>query len=202
MVNWKEIQPQPGGKYDFGYIDDLVRKASERGTGRSSGLMRATLHVITAAAIAVGFAPVHAAEHNVRVERTVQARMRDGVKLMSDMYQPESDGKLPVLLGPHAVREKALLHVHRPDPRETRLHRGDPGCAGARESEGTFEPFFDDEKDGFDSVEGAAALPQSTGKVRMILTWYGAAAQIFCARRAAASGDHFCRRTRHRLWHA
>ena len=31
IVNWAEVQPERGGPYDFGYLDDLVRKASERG---------------------------------------------------------------------------------------------------------------------------------------------------------------------------
>jgi hypothetical protein len=31
IINWAEIQPQREGPYDFGYLDDLVSKASDRG---------------------------------------------------------------------------------------------------------------------------------------------------------------------------
>jgi hypothetical protein len=29
IINWAEVQPERGGPYDFGYLDDLMRKASE-----------------------------------------------------------------------------------------------------------------------------------------------------------------------------
>ena len=38
---------------------------------------------------------------------------------------------------------------------------------GRHESEGRWEPFFDDEKDGYDTVEWAAKQPWSNGKVAM-----------------------------------
>src|ERR1700730_58682 len=31
IINWAEVQPERDGSYDFGYLDDLMRKASERG---------------------------------------------------------------------------------------------------------------------------------------------------------------------------
>jgi Beta-galactosidase len=31
IINWAEVQPEREGPYDFGYLDDLVRKASEHG---------------------------------------------------------------------------------------------------------------------------------------------------------------------------
>ena len=31
IVNWAEIQPERNGRYDFSFVDDLTRKASERG---------------------------------------------------------------------------------------------------------------------------------------------------------------------------
>ena len=38
---------------------------------------------------------------------------------------------------------------------------------GRHESEGRWEPFFDDEKDGYDTIEWAAKQPWSNGKVAM-----------------------------------
>ena len=36
--------------------------------------------------------------YEVTVERNVPATMRDGIKLLADVYRPKADGKCPVLL--------------------------------------------------------------------------------------------------------
>ena len=42
---------------------------------------------------------VRAAEiYEVMVERSVKAKMRDGVILRADVYRPKADGQFPVLL--------------------------------------------------------------------------------------------------------
>ena len=37
--------------------------------------------------------------YNVREEKNVYARMRDGFKLACDIYRPDAEGKFPALLG-------------------------------------------------------------------------------------------------------
>src|SRR3954454_19290246 len=94
-----------------------------------------------------------------RIEREVAVPMRDGVKLMADVYLPAGRGPWPVILfrtpynragGEGAVRpfrERYAVIVQ-----DTRGRYG---------SGGEFMPFFPDVNDGFDTVEWAAAQPWS-----------------------------------------
>jgi putative CocE/NonD family hydrolase len=121
-------------------------------------------------------------EYAVRVEKNISAPMRDGVKLVCDIYRPEAGDKFPVLVvrTPYG-RERAITI----DLAEQRVKRGYivvvQDVRGRGDSEGFFQPFFDDEKDGYDTVEWAAGLLQSTGRVAMILSSYSAASHIFAA---------------------
>src|SRR5262245_38513128 len=102
----------------------------------------------------------------VGVERDVEARMRDGVVLRADVYRPAEGGPWPVLvertpygkqgLHPEALVKAGYIVV----------------CQDARgryASDGKFESFYRDQthdgEDGYDTVEWAAKLPGSTGKV-------------------------------------
>ena len=100
------------------------------------------------------------------VERDVPATMRDGTILRADIWRPKEAGPHPVLLkrtpyGKHAGKFEALINagyiVVCQDVR------------GRYKSDGDFESFmrFDthDAADGYDTVEWAAKLPGSTGKV-------------------------------------
>jgi hypothetical protein len=49
----------------------------------------------------------------------------------------------------------------------SRLRLRVPGRRGRHESDGRWEPFFDDEKDGYDTIEWAAKQRWSNGKVGM-----------------------------------
>ncbi len=119
-------------------------------------------------------------EYAIRVEPNVTATMRDGVKLKSDIYRPEGKGEFPVLLGRTPYGKQVAAEIA-----QKLAKRGYivaiQDVRGRGESEGKFQPFFDDETDGYDSVEWAASLSQSSGKVGMVLSSYGSAAQIFAA---------------------
>lgn len=121
------------------------------------------------------------AEYKIRIERDVVGAMRDGVRLKADVYRPDAEGSFPVVLGraPYGKNRVPTSII------ETHAKRGYivviQDIRGRGESEGIFEPFFDDDKDGFDSVEWAAGLPQSNGKVAMFLGSFGASPQIFAA---------------------
>jgi uncharacterized protein len=128
------------------------------------------------------FAPaVMAAEsYEVTVERNVAAKMRDGLTLRADIYRPKAEGKYPVLL------------VRTPYDKTGTMHFGLKAAArgyvviaqdvrGRFESEGEWYTFKYESQDGYDTVEWAAALPYSNGKVGMFGGSYVGATQYLAA---------------------
>ncbi|MDQ3625070.1 MAG: CocE/NonD family hydrolase [Verrucomicrobiota bacterium] len=100
------------------------------------------------------------------VERNVPVAMRDGVTLRADVYRPDGPGAYPVLMvrtpyGKQGIKPEAYVKagyiVVTQDAR------------GRHQSEGRYESFYrqdtHDAADGYDTVEWAAKLPGSTGKV-------------------------------------
>jgi putative CocE/NonD family hydrolase len=92
--------------------------------------------------------------------------MRDGVKLYADVYKPVKEGKHPVLVirTPYGIQRDG---VH-----QGCIRFAEQGYAvvnndvrGRYESEGEWEPFRNEAKDGHDVIEWAAKQPWSNGKV-------------------------------------
>jgi putative CocE/NonD family hydrolase len=118
-------------------------------------------------------------EHRVLVESGVRIKMRDGIALVADVYRPLAEGRFPVLL------------------QRTPYNRADPGTGvwlashgyvvvlqdtrGRYASEGEFYPFRHEGRDGYDTVEWAAALPYADGKVGMFGGSYVGATQMLAA---------------------
>jgi len=103
----------------------------------------------------------------VRIEKGVDAPMRDGVRLSADVFRPDAPGKFPVILirTPYD-KEGYSRYSSFPDYAAGKGYvvivqdvRGRYG------SEGEFLPYVQEIEDGYDSVEWAAALPYSSGKV-------------------------------------
>jgi len=128
------------------------------------------------------FAPaaMAAESYEVTVERNVAAKMRDGVTLRADIYRPKAEGRYPVLL------------VRTPYDKTGTLHFGLQAAArgyvviaqdvrGRFESEGEWYTFKYESQDGYDTVEWAAALPYSNGKVGMFGGSYVGATQYLAA---------------------
>jgi putative CocE/NonD family hydrolase len=125
--------------------------------------------------------PAAASEnHEVVVERNVPAKMRDGVTLRADIYRPKAEGKFPVLL------------VRTPYDKTGETSFGLKGAArgyvviaqdvrGRFTSEGDWYTFKNESQDGYDTVEWAAALPYSNGKVGMFGGSYVGATQYLAA---------------------
>lgn len=119
----------------------------------------------------------------VRVERDVPVPMRDGVVLRADVYRPADAGTYPVLV----VRTPYGKQGHK---LEVYARAGYIAvCQDARgryASEGTYESFLrpttHDAEDGYDTVEWAARLPGSSGKVGT----FGASYNAFLQWRLAA----------------
>lgn len=124
---------------------------------------------------------VQAAEnYGVLVERNVTAKMRDGVVLRADVYRPQADGQFPVLLQRTPYRKG--------DSAEFAFKAAARGFVaivqdvrGRFASDGEWYPFKHESEDGYDTVEWAAALPFSNGKVGMWGSSYLGAAQLLAA---------------------
>src|SRR4029078_1082297 len=107
--------------------------------------------------------------HRLLLGNDVAIRMRDGVSLYADVYRPVGEGKFPVIVSRTPYRTERLPTVY--DAAVYFAQRGYvyvfQDIRGRHESEGRWEPFFDDEKDGYDSVEGAAKQAGANGTVAM-----------------------------------
>jgi uncharacterized protein len=140
-------------------------------------------HCLTALAltvIALASPARSATPYTVTYERNVLVSMRDGVKLHADIYRPDTEGKFPVLL------------QRTPYDKNNAVAFGLQGAArgyvviiqdvrGRYTSDGTWYPFKNEPNDGYDSVEWAAALPYSNGKVGMFGGSYVGATQMLTA---------------------
>jgi uncharacterized protein len=120
--------------------------------------------------------------YKVVIERDLAMRTRDGVTLKADVYRPDASGKFPVLVmrTPYD-RSQPLAQLERDyfPPRGYVLAVQD--TRGRFGSEGEFVPFVHEARDGYDTVEWAAGLPWSNGKVAMVGQSYLALVQYYAA---------------------
>jgi uncharacterized protein len=107
--------------------------------------------------------------NDIRVDNRVAIPMRDGVILYADVYRPVGEGRFPVLVSrtPYSTERFPAAY-------EAGVYFSRRGYVyvfqdvrGRHESDGRWEPFFDDEKDGYDTIEWAAKQRWSNGKVGM-----------------------------------
>jgi uncharacterized protein len=144
--------------------------------------MKLSLVVISILALSpfAGWAQASQQTYEVVVERGVKASMRDGVVLRADIYRPRAEGKFPVLL------------ERTPYDKNNSFHFGMMAAArgfvaviqdtrGRYTSDGEFYVFKNESADGFDTVEWAAALPNSDGRVGMLGGSYVGATQMLTA---------------------
>lgn len=123
----------------------------------------------------------------VVVEQNVEARMRDGVVLRADVYRPDAPGRFPVLLQrtPYSKNPgHALESLHRIVERGYVLIIQD--TRGRYTSDGVAQPH-DEADDGYDTVEWAAGLPYSNGRVGMYGGSYLASTSLQAASRSPAA---------------
>ena len=119
-------------------------------------------------------------QSGIIIERNQTMKTRDGVTLKADIYRPAGDGKFPVLLQrtPYDKRNgedfalEAIAHGFMVVVQDVR---------GRYTSEGEWYPFKHEIDDGYDTVEWAAALPHSNGKVGMFGGSYVGATQMLAA---------------------
>jgi putative CocE/NonD family hydrolase len=123
---------------------------------------------------------VSAAKYEVKVDSNVMLPMRDGVKLATDIYHPVGVEKAPVVLvrTPYKKEMSELqgrYYARRGYAFAIQDTRGRFG------SQGQWEPFVNEAKDGYDTIEWLAAQPWSNGKVGMIGGSYLGWVQWFAA---------------------
>jgi putative CocE/NonD family hydrolase len=131
----------------------------------------------------------------VTLERDVTATMRDGVELAADVYRPSGAGRHPVILMrvPYDKR-----HAQTNTFRHPSWYAGQgytvviQDTRGRHASGGEFEPFANEAADGYDTVEWAAALPHSNGRVGMYGLSYAGATQLQAALAGPPSLEAIC----------
>jgi putative CocE/NonD family hydrolase len=125
-------------------------------------------------------APAAAVQAPIVVERGVAMKTRDGVTLRADIYRPAAEGKYPVLLTRTPYnKDNSALFGQRGAARGFMVVIQD--VRGRFTSEGEWYPFKHETEDGYDTVEWAAALPNSDGRVGMFSGSYVGATQVLAA---------------------
>ena len=139
------------------------------------------MRLLTVSILSLWFALSASAQpYRVAIHSGVAVTMRDGVKLIADVYQPEVEGKFPVLLertpfnraGGAGSAAAMAAHGYVVIIQDTR---------GRFDSQGEFYPFRYESQDGYDTVEWAARLPYADGKVGMFGGSYVGATQMLAA---------------------
>jgi len=146
--------------------------------------MSLRLRLLCAAALALGtLAAVPAGRPSASfVERDVAVPMRDGVRLRADVYRPGREGRFPTLVYRTPYDRKRSEEDEVLVPAITRGYavvlvdvRGRYG------SEGVFTPYVNEGRDGYDTIEWAAAQPWSTGEIGTFGLSYPGAVQWLAA---------------------
>ncbi len=143
--------------------------------------LRKIFPYVTAFSLVLIASVAHAAEtYAVTIERGVEAKMRDGVVLRADIYRPAADGKFPVLLQrtPYNKNDGVNFGVRAAARGFVVIFQD---VRGRYSSEGEWYTFKHESDDGYDTVEWAAALPYSNGKVGMFGASYVGATQMLAA---------------------
>jgi putative CocE/NonD family hydrolase len=119
----------------------------------------------------------------VRSEFGVMIPMRDGVKLAADVWLPEAPGRYPVLLARTPYLKTGFKLSQWAQYFASRGYVfAVQDTRGRGDSEGRFDPFFGEGRDGYDTVEWLAAQPWSNGRVGMLGLSYLGTAQWLAAR--------------------
>ncbi len=121
-------------------------------------------------------------KYKVAIEKNLEMRTRDGLTLRADVYRPDASGKFPVLVMRTPYDKSQQMAMTERDyfpPRGYVLVVQD--TRGRFSSEGEFVPFVNEARDGYDTIEWAASLPWSNGKVGTVGQSYLALVQYYAA---------------------
>ncbi|HYC33017.1 MAG TPA: CocE/NonD family hydrolase [Gemmatimonadales bacterium] len=131
--------------------------------------------------LGLGASPL-AGQTPARVDSAIAVPMRDGIVLRADLYRPAGNGRYPVLVyrTPYGRAEAP------PDPLiPDAVGRGYAvllqDVRGRHGSEGTFDPYRQEGRDGYDTIEWAARQAWSDGRVGTFGLSYPGAVQWLAA---------------------
>jgi uncharacterized protein len=128
---------------------------------------------------------------SLRMTRDVMVPMRDGVRLATDVYLPDGDGRFPVILERTPYGKATPSRSERTPTNPTPLGRSDVAdffvrrgyaviyqdCRGRYKSEGEFVKYLSDGNDGFDTCKWILEQPWSNGKIGTMGLSYAAHTQ-------------------------
>jgi uncharacterized protein len=111
------------------------------------------------------------------VEPNVEIPMRDGVKLAADVYRPDIEGKVPVIIARLPYGKQNIVEVQE----ETGYFFSGQGFAyvvqdirGKHESNGNYYPYVNEAMDGYDTIDWAAQQPWSDKNIGLWgMSYYG-----------------------------
>ena len=110
-------------------------------------------------------------DEDIILERSVAIPMRDGVLLYADVWRPNTELPVPVLVSrtPYGrdMLQSGLLSAPPPDVVRAGYAVVYQDSRGRFESEGDWAPIAVEVDDGYDTVEWAAVQPWSNGRVGM-----------------------------------
>ena len=142
-----------------------------------------TLFLIPAVSIVISGQDAPNSETHFVLEKNVAVPMRDGVVLRADVMRPPEAGKFPVLVyrtpyGKDAAQQEYTTFKHA-------IERGYAvviqDVRGRYHSDGDFRPYENEGRDGYDTIEWAAAQPWSNGAVGTFGLSYPGAVQWLAA---------------------
>jgi putative CocE/NonD family hydrolase len=133
--------------------------------------------------LALAIESLQAAPHTLVLERNVEARMRDGIVLRADVLRPDVPGRFPAILirTPYGKESE-----WREDSFPLRAARQGyvvvaQDVRGRYRSQGEFDPYRQEGRDGYDTIEWVASLPYCDGNVGMAGLSYPGAVQWLAA---------------------
>jgi uncharacterized protein len=147
-------------------------------TGSRAGRLAVLIVSLVSVAI-VGGNCLGAEAYPITYEHDVKVVMRDDVVLRADIYRPQADGKFPVLLQRTPYDKRSFAFGLKAAMRGYVVIIQD--VRGRYASEGEWYTFRNEMNDGYDTIEWAAALPYSNGKVGMFGGSYVGATQMLAA---------------------
>jgi uncharacterized protein len=109
---------------------------------------------------------------SIRLDINVPIKMRDGTLLYADVWRPDKSGKHPAILTRTPYNKNLMFPTRAGYMNPQRMARNGYAVViqdvrGTGDSEGTAFFWKQEVEDGYDSVEGVAALPWCNGNVGM-----------------------------------
>ena len=117
-------------------------------------------------------------------KHTASMQTRDGVRLDADVYRPDTDEELPILLMRQPYGREIASTVVYAHPRWYAAHGYIvviQDVRGRGTSEGKFDLFTYEVNDGLDTIAWVLSLPHNTGKVGMYGFSYQGMTQLYVA---------------------